>query len=123
MNRYRLSICSDTGYIKVIKVIFITHGRFLRCLSDPVESFQGIVTDVMTCHNISNWEAKAPIVNFAKLRRISHVSFLSYRDSFPCEQYRRCSSGGCERTPCPIRRYRNKSYDMSTMSWYAMYIE
>ena len=80
----------------------VSAGRFLRWHSDPVKSFQGIVTDVVKCHNISIWEVKASnLSHFVKLQRISQFSFLPVANLFLCEQCRRV----CERTsmPSPIR--------------------
>ena len=55
---------SDTGTIDVT--------FYLRRLSDPDQSFQGIVADVVKCHNISNWESRLDTKHSAKLRRIRH---------------------------------------------------
>ena len=44
-------------------------------------SFQGIVTDVEKCHNVSNGEVKALIQTYLKV--VADISCLSDRDSLP----------------------------------------
>ena len=46
-------------------------------------SFQGIVTDVEKCQNVSKWEAKALFLVLTFIKVAAEISFLSDRDSLP----------------------------------------